>query len=595
MQPNTPTPNGIAATKTFRNNDLARRLTAYSLFAGIVLWCAAAGAQPVVNSVSPLVGYEASTATITGTGFNATPANNIVHFGGALATVVTGSATSLTVAVPRGTSYMPVSVTDISTSLTGQSPLAFLQNFPSADTGTIDFAGRTDFATGTHPSGIAIGDIDGDGKPDIIIANTGANTISVYRNLSAAPGGSISAATFAAPVIDTVPFLCFYLALADIDGDGKLDIATAAQTDNRLVAIQNTSVPGTVSFGAQTTVAISTSGLPYALALADIDGNGQPDLLCVDFVNEQLAAFRNKSTPGTISFSALMTFGTAANPVHLAVQDFDGDGKPDVAVACQSANVFQIFRNTSVLDTFDITTFAPRMDFFTSGQAPQYIMAGDIDGDGKADVIIGNRTAPFGIQVFRNTSVPGTITLTGESAVAAHQIQGMSIGDFDGDGKPDIVVTNSMDTSVAIYRNNSTVGTPSFEPQARFATLYGPVFPVVGDIDGDGKADIAVTNYMVNNFSILRDRNAPVAISNLQQVTDNAAIFPNPVSNWLTITTSKETYHTYTIINSIGQQILQGAVARGQTKVNVRTLPAGSYYVVLNGEKGDIAQKFEKL
>jgi hypothetical protein len=87
---------------------------------------------PRVTTVSPMVGYPASSVTITGTNFNTTPANNIVYFGATRATVNTASATSLNVTVPIGATYMPVSVNNTASALTGYSQYPFLPTYDNS-------------------------------------------------------------------------------------------------------------------------------------------------------------------------------------------------------------------------------------------------------------------------------------------------------------------------------------------------------------------------------------------------------------------------------------------------------------------------------
>ncbi len=149
-------------------------------------------AQPTISAISPSSGHVGSSVTITGTGFNATAANDIVYFGATRATVTSASSTSLTVQVPAGATYAPVNVNNSATSLTGWSKMAFLptydnSGFPAAATA---FEPRIDFslAVSDNPTHECIQDMDGDGKADLIVIS--AMNISVYRNISSA--GTVS-------------------------------------------------------------------------------------------------------------------------------------------------------------------------------------------------------------------------------------------------------------------------------------------------------------------------------------------------------------------------------------------------------------------
>ena len=151
----------------------------------LTLLCTAAAAQPTISSVSPLVGTPGSSVTIAGTGFNSTPANDVVYFGATRAAVTAASATSLTVTVPGGSTFAPVSVENVATHLTAFSKFPFLPTYTNTSYGMAhtNFDPGVPFGpvTGIN-SGVAIGDIDGDGKPDIVVVSSSDNQVYIYRN-----------------------------------------------------------------------------------------------------------------------------------------------------------------------------------------------------------------------------------------------------------------------------------------------------------------------------------------------------------------------------------------------------------------------------
>ena len=106
----------------------------------------------------------------------------------------------------------------------------------TSTSGTISFAAKVDFTTGTHPYSVSIGDIDGDGKPDLAVANYSSNTVSVFRNTSTS--GTMS---FAAKVDFTTGTTPHSVSIGDIDGDGKPDLAVANQDSNTVSVFRNTS------------------------------------------------------------------------------------------------------------------------------------------------------------------------------------------------------------------------------------------------------------------------------------------------------------------------------------------------------------------
>lgn len=143
---------------------------------------------PTISSFSPTSGPIGTSVTITGTNFDTSASNNIVYFGTVKATVATAASTQLTVTVPLGATYQPITVTDTSTGLTAYSNKPFTVTFASAQKiDTTTFASGVSFPTNAGPLRMAMCDLDGDGKPDIIVVNSNSGngtTFSVYRNTS---------------------------------------------------------------------------------------------------------------------------------------------------------------------------------------------------------------------------------------------------------------------------------------------------------------------------------------------------------------------------------------------------------------------------
>ena len=184
-------------------------------------------AQPIINSFTPSSGAIGTTVTITGAGFNTQKNNDIVFFGATKATVTAAGTNSLTVTVPAGASFGPVTILNTATGLATSSTKFFTPTF-APNTGNIttaDMNGKVDFTTNANPYAVAIGDIDGDGKPDLIVANYSTNSISVFQNTSIS--GIINSNSFAAKVDFATGINPCAIAVGDIDGDGKLDLIVA--------------------------------------------------------------------------------------------------------------------------------------------------------------------------------------------------------------------------------------------------------------------------------------------------------------------------------------------------------------------------------
>lgn len=439
-----------------------------------------------ISSFSPTTGPIGTIVTITGTGFDNTLTNNIVFFGATAATVSAASATSLTATVPTGANYQYITATNIITNLTAYSDKPFIVTTICNSATT--FAPAISVQGGSH--NVEIYDMDGDGKADLIIPDYFNNYFTVTRNTSTP--GSIS---FAAKV--TFPWAAGgqpnEVSIGDFDGDGKPDVALGGNGGGAFVSVyRNTSTIGSISFAPRADFTASI-GQGNGNKIIDIDGDGKPDLISVHWSGNCVWVLRNTSTgPGIISFAAGVSFSTTTQPHKIDVGDLDGDNKPDLVITAFTSNTMSVFRNTSTAGTI---SFATRQDF-SPGTVPYFVHIADLDGDDRSDIAIVNRDVAT-LTVYRNTSSPGAITLAARQDFATpagtFTHYGLGVGDLDGDAKPDIAVGNYTLNNTSVFRNTSIVGTISFAPRVDLAA--GVSYDVgIADFDGDYRPDIAVTN-----------------------------------------------------------------------------------------------------
>lgn len=504
-----------------------------------------AAAQPAITSFTPASGPAGTAVTITGSGFNTTAAGNIVYFGAAKATVTAGSATSLTVTAPAGATYEPLSALNTATGLTGYASKPFALTFTNPfGTGlpTNYYLPRVPYATDYAPSAVTLGDVDGDGKSDLVV--TSFVSIAILRNVSST--GSITPASFASPVVLPASSIYDIVVVKDIDGDGKPDVVGSSGYNNVLSIWRNTSSPGSItsaSFAAPVTLPIAAPFSIYAssLAVGDLDGDGKPDL-AVTLNPDQtaaLAVFRNTSTPGNLNASsfARVEIPVAASPRWVAINDLDGDGKPDLITANQALNtsipgMLSVLRNKAVPGSISAASFEPRVDF-PLGSSVRSLAVGDIDGDGKPELIA---RSGAGISVLRNTAVAGTIGASSFSPKAdfAFSASGLlTLGDVDGDGKPDILASGS--TVLSVLRNTATSGNinaASFAPQTDFASSDAGSGTAIGDLDGDGVAEVVITNNSAFSVSVMKVN--PSSLAAAPQVNSFAPL-AGPVGTAVTI------------------------------------------------------------
>jgi len=465
-------------------------------------------AQPVITAVSPLSGPLNSTVTITGSNFSSTPSANVVWFGSVPAPVTSASSGSLTVTVPPGASYQPITVTAGNLSSFPFKP--FITTF--SDTGQFKpaaFSSLTTIPTSSSPQSIFSMDLDGDGKPDLVIADADSNIVTVYHNnstpgnISFVPQGSYILGSNAYPIGVTA---------GDLDGDGKPEIVVSNFYTPTISILLNTSTPGYISFAAP--ISYPAGSYATAASIADLNGDGKPEIAVACGGSGVLSTYTNNSTVGHLSFSPMANWSlvTYAGPYKVEVADIDGDGLPDIAAADGNNNIVSVLRNTSSIG--GAVSFAAHVDFAT-GNAPQGLAIGDLDGDGKPDLAVANNNDNT-LSLLRNTSSPGTISFATQIVVnSGSGALDLVISDLDGDGKPDLAVVDESGDAVSVHKNISTVGTIAVNPNVDYATGEIPMSITTADYDGDGKPDLATANNTGNTISVLLNKgpNAPAILS----------------------------------------------------------------------------------
>ena len=459
--------------------------------------------QPVITNISPTYGPVGTSVTIAGSNFSTVPANNIVFYGGIRTVVLAATASSLTISIPAGTNYQAFSI--LVNNRIAYSNQKFVVTFSGGGAFAAgSFGGKTDFITAANPIDICTADFNDDGKPDIATANNLANLISVFKNEGGPAtilfGTKIDLATNSAPQgIHT----------GDVDGDGKSDLlVTCVGAPGTVSVYRNTSTNGNISFASK--IDFSTGNDPTHVVVHDMDSDGKPELIISNYNSSSISILKNTTTGNNISFATKVDFTTGTLlPRRLVINDFDDDGKPDIAVAAYNSttSALYIFKNNGNSGNI---SFLPFVQYAAAGGSWS-IDAGDLDADGKADIAMvnySNRT----LSVFKNKSTSGTISFDNKIDFATGGLpESITINDFNGDGKPDIAVGNYSDHTLSVFNNTSTSGTISFAGKFDYTTGTNPRGICSADFDTDGKADIATANINGGNMSVIRNNIAAVA------------------------------------------------------------------------------------
>jgi hypothetical protein len=270
---------------------------------------------------------------------------------------------------------------------------------------------------------------------------------------------------------------------------GTVDL-TDLSSDNLLLAKVSLG-PSTRSFGAITKYSIG-GGLPNLsfVAVGDFNGDGKQDLAVTNQLSSTVSILLGNGDGG---FQPEVSFSTGTNPVSASVGDLNGDGKQDFVVANQSGTVSVFLGNGD-------GTFQPAVTF-PGGPQPDYVALGDFNGDGRQDIVVTNGNLSNTISVLLGNG-DGTFQPEVSYPCGVNPVN-ISVGDFNGDGKQDLVVPNDIPSGAGTVTVLLGNGDGTFQSPLGYPAGDNPDFVVVGDFDGDGKQDLAVTNEGNNELSVL--------------------------------------------------------------------------------------------
>ncbi|MEM9557318.1 MAG: FG-GAP-like repeat-containing protein [Acidobacteriota bacterium] len=355
---------------------------------------------------------------------------------------------------------------------------------------------------------LAIGDIDGDGDLDLAGGSMNIDDVVWWRNSN---GDAVT--WVRQPNIDSTFNGTRGLDLADIDRDGDLDVVAAAEFDDTVAWWENTVGDGS-AWGPETTINTLTFDGAAALCTGDFDGDGAIDVAAVAEDGDAVAWWRNAAGDGSLWTET--TIDLAYDGGHgLRAGDLDGDGDLDLVTASRFDQDVSYWENLAG----DGSAWAEQLvdgAFVGRGSA-----IADIDGDGDLDPLATGDNDR--VEWWANDSshlrpaFPLENMIAGGGVTTFASARDVALGDVDGDGTIDLVATVEVGDQVVLVRNTAGIepdGTPELLASAAGALYWGVA---LGDMDGDGDLDAVVTHSGTGTVSVLR--NADGAFGSISSVT----------------------------------------------------------------------------
>jgi uncharacterized protein (TIGR03437 family) len=348
------------------------------------------------------------------------------------------------------------------------------------------------YGAGVGPKAMASGDVNGDGVADLVLLDQGTDdtndTLTILLGvedgaLMPDPKGTIS-----------LGGRYYDVAVADFNGDGKLDIVTIGGYDIKVWLGD-----GTGGFSQAPTSPIDTLALnlygAYRVGIGDFNRDGKIDLLIMTGTADSSVAILEGDGGGGFNL-ATSPVATGQEGSSLTVADFNQDGSLDVAITCPYGNEVIVLLG----DGSGRLVQDPRGGTLPTTVLPLYIANGDFNGDGKVDLVVTHEST---LTIFLGDGTGGFAAQPDISPSGAYSLHSPAVGDLDGDGKLDLAIPNADDpiSNVFILLGDGTGG---FEAAAisPLESPGGSIVAALEDFNNDGRLDLAVANDEANTVAV---------------------------------------------------------------------------------------------
>jgi len=343
---------------------------------------------------------------------------------------------------------------------------------------------------------MVVGDFTGDGQPDLALLGDDDGFGVSYRNTVSVLLANVNG-TLSPPETFYAGYAPETLVTADFSGDGLPDLADVNRNSIQLLLANASNANATGSLGFNGSLSYSDSGVingandPPSMAIGYFNGDSTPDLVAIhesDDVPNGLSLITFNSVSNTFSPTTLLTSGI--EPYRVAVGDFTGDGKEDIAVI--DANSHRVF---VFLGNGDGTFKAP-IESATLGaeNLPNNILAGNFEGGAQDSIAVAFPGSTGPMEILRVNNISGTYSISTTKLVGVYSYC-MAAGVLNGDGDADLVIGDGNSVSILLSNGDDTFQAPQEVGSFNFVVTS----VAVADFSGDGMPDIAAAGYCKNS------------------------------------------------------------------------------------------------
>jgi hypothetical protein len=451
------------------NGNFQGQLYTIEQVAPVVLW---------IDGTSPTLGITTARAlTFTVTFSQGVTGVDVSDFALATTSNASGTIASVTQSSPSIYTVVVDAITGVGSlglNLADNNSIRDLAGNPlSQPNAAASFSGQVTYATQTRPYSVAVADLNGDGIPDMVVANYGSGTVGVL--LGNGDG------TFHTEVTYDAGNNPISVAVADLNHDGDLDLVVANQGSSSVSVLLGN---GNGTF--QPLTSFAAGQYPESVSVADLNGDGNPDIVVTDEGDHGISVLLGN---GDGTFQSQTTYLTGGSPRSATIADVNGDGIPDIIVADYTGN------DVSVLLGNGDGTFQTETSYAT-GNNPRGVAVADVNGDGKPDIIVANYFGGSVSVLLGNGD--GTFADQNTFAVGGDP-EAVVVGDVNGDGIPDLVVANYGGSYVSVHLGN---GDGDFAAQTTYETGNQTSSVALADLNGDGRPDIVTANFVEDDSSV---------------------------------------------------------------------------------------------